>query len=406
MPLVMPDAAGPAGLTGSARPGQGSAMIPPPGDPVPRPSPAQPAVAAASPGLPPSWSADPSPAPPPLLRVLAGTRLDPPPLWLMRQAGRYLPEYRAVRAARGGFLDLVCDPAAATEVTLQPVRRFGFDAAILFSDILVVPWALGQDLGFSAGDGPALAPALSEASLEGLTPRPDRLRPVYETVRRVRAALGPAQALIGFAGSPWTVATYMVAGRGGDEQAAARLLAWRDPGRFAALLARLTEATLAHLLGQAEAGADALMLFDSWSGSLAPGQFERFVIAPTETIVSALRRAAPHVPVIGFPRGAGLRLGAYARETGVAAVGLDETVDPAAADAILPEGLAVQGNLDPLALVAGGDALEAEVARIASAFVRTGRPHVFNLGHGIRQETPVSHVARLVELVRGSTWRA
>ncbi|MFN3591118.1 MAG: uroporphyrinogen decarboxylase [Thermaurantiacus sp.] len=337
---------------------------------------------------------------PRFLRVLAGEALDVPPVWLMRQAGRYLAEYRALRAEKGGFLDLVTDPEAATEVTLQPIRRFGFDAAILFSDILIVPWAMGQGLAFLAGEGPQLSPRLADAPLETLVPRPERAAPVFQTVARVRAALDPSRALIGFAGSPWTVATYAVAGEGSRDQEAARLMAWADEGRFARLIDRITEATATYLLAQAEAGADALMLFDSWSGSLAPGQFERWVIAPTARLVEALRASHPDLPIIGFPRGAGTRIPAYARETGVNAVGLDETVDPAWADAALPPGLPVQGNLDPHVLIAGGPALDSEVRRIVHAF--RGRPHIFNLGHGIRQETPVAHVEALLATLRAS----
>jgi uroporphyrinogen decarboxylase len=340
---------------------------------------------------------------PPILRVLDGEVTEIPPVWLMRQAGRYLPEYRALRARKGGFLELVCDPEAAAEVTLQPVRRFGFDAAILFSDILVVPWAMGQELAFLAGEGPALRPALAEAPLESLVAAPQRAAPVFETVARVRAALDPACTLIGFAGAPWTVATYMVAGEGSRDQEAARLLAFRDPARFEALVAAVREATLAYLVAQARAGAQALMLFDSWSGSLAPGQYERWVVAPTARLVEGLRGAGVAVPVIGFPRGSGWRIGAYARETGVGAIGLDETMDPAVADALLPPGMPVQGNLDPLALVAGGAALDAEVARVARGFAN--RPHIFNLGHGIRQETPIAHVERLLATLRGGAWR-
>jgi uroporphyrinogen decarboxylase len=321
-----------------------------------------------------------------------------PPLWLMRQAGRYLPEYRALRAEKGGFLALATDPEAAAEVTLQPIRRFGFDGAILFSDILMVPWAMGQDLSFGAGEGPRLAPALVDGALAALEAVPARLEPVYSTVERVAAALPAATTFLGFAGSPWTVATYMVAGHGSRDQEAARVLAYRDPGGFAALIDAIVAVTVDYLAGQVAAGVEAVQLFDSWAGSLAPAAFERWVIAPNEAIVAALR-ARTGVPVIGFPKGAGGKLAAYARETGVDAVGLDETVDPAWADAVLPPGMPVQGNLDPLALLAGGAALEAGVARVLAAFRE--RPHVFNLGHGIGQHTPVAHVERLIELVRG-----
>ncbi|MBU3076926.1 uroporphyrinogen decarboxylase [Sphingomonas quercus] len=335
----------------------------------------------------------------PLLAVLRGERRDPPPVWLMRQAGRYLPEYRALRAEKGGFLDLVHDSAAAAEVTLQPVRRFGMDGAILFSDILVIPHAMGQDLWFAEGEGPRLAPRLADAPLEALRPAPERLDPVYETVRQVAAALPPAVTLLGFAGSPWTVATYMINGRGSREQAEARRLAYGDPSRMQALIDALVTATIDYLCGQIAAGVHAVQLFDSWSGSLAPTEFERWVIAPTAAIVAGVKARHPDVPVIGFPKGAGGKLPAYARETGVDAIGLDETVDPRWADASLPEGLPVQGNLDPLALVTGGAALDDAVARIRAAFVE--RPHVFNLGHGIVPDAPIPHVERLISLLRG-----
>ncbi len=334
----------------------------------------------------------------PLLAVLNGARHDPPPVWLMRQAGRYLPEYRALRADKGGFLELVNDSAAAAEVTLQPIRRFGFDGAILFSDILVVPHALGQDLRFEAGEGPRLSPPLIDHALAGLQRVPARLLPIYETVRRVAAALPSAATFLGFAGSPWTVATYMVAGQGSKEQGETRRLAYRDPAAFGAIIDAIVAATVDYLGGQIAAGVHAVQLFDSWSGSLAPAEFERWVIAPTVEIVTALKARHPQVPVIGFPKGAGGKLPAYARETGVDAIGLDETVDPAWADAVLPPDLPVQGNLDPLALIAGGAALDRAIDRIRGAFA--GRPHVFNLGHGILPDTPIDHVARLLERVR------
>ena len=335
----------------------------------------------------------------PLLAVLKGERRDPPPLWLMRQAGRYLPEYRALRAEKGGFLELVYDSNAAAEVTLQPLRRFAFDGAILFSDILIVPHAIGQQLWFETGEGPRLAPPLAEADLGQLEAAPERLAPIYETVRRVKAALAPETTLLGFAGSPWTVATYMIAGQGSREQAEARTLAYRDPAKLGAIVERIVKVTVDYLAGQVAAGADAVQLFDSWAGSLAPDQFERWVIAPTANIVARLKARHPDVPIIGFPKGAGGKLGAYARETGVDAIGVDETVDPAWAAAVLPEGMPVQGNLDPLAVLAGGEAMRSAVRRILDAF--RGRPHIFNLGHGIGKETPVAHVEELVRIVRG-----
>jgi uroporphyrinogen decarboxylase len=335
----------------------------------------------------------------PILAVLGGEHLNPPPMWLMRQAGRYLPEYRALRAEKGGFLALVYDSVAAAEITLQPIRRFGLDAAILFSDILIVPHAMGQDLSFGVGEGPRLVPALLDGAFDCLTPAPDRFAPIYDTVRRVKAALSPATALIGFAGSPWTVATYMVAGQGSKDHELARRLAYRDPSAFGALIDRIVAITVDYLSGQIEAGAQTVQLFDSWSGSLAPSEFERWVIAPTAAIVGRLMVRHPDVPIIGFPKGAGAKLAAYAAETGVDAVGLDETVDPAWADAMLPPGMPVQGNIDPLALIAGGDALKASVARIRAAF--DDRPHILNLGHGILQDTPIAHVEALMHLVRG-----
>ena len=337
----------------------------------------------------------------PLLAVLAGKRCDPPPMWMMRQAGRYLPEYRQLRQEKGSFLDLVYDSDAATEVTLQPLKRFPkLDAAILFSDILIVPFAIGQNLSFVTSEGPRLTPPLIGAELDDLTPYLARLEPVYETVRKVKAALPAGKTLIGFAGSPWTVATYMVAGQGSREQAEARRLAYADPGKFAAIIKRIEEVTLDYLSGQVQAGAEALQLFDSWSGSLSPAQFEQWVIAPTARLVRALKERHPDVPIIGFPKGAGGKLAAYARETGVDAVGLDETVDPVWAAAELPEDLPVQGNLDPLALIAGGAPLNSTVKRILDAFA--GRPHIFNLGHGILPDTPVAHVEQLIKLVKGA----
>ena len=336
----------------------------------------------------------------PLLRVLAGERIDPTPMWLMRQAGRYLPEYRQLRKEKGSFLDLVYASDAAAEVTLQPLERFDFDAAILFSDILIVPFAIGQNLSFVAGEGPRLTPQLLNADLEDLTPALTRLEPVYETVRKVKARLAPAKTLIGFAGAPWTVATYMIAGQGTRDQSETRRLAYSDGERFTEIIERIEKVTFDYLCGQIEAGAEAVQLFDSWAGSLAPAQFERWVIAPTERLVKRLRDEHPGVPIIGFPKGAGGKLRAYAAETGVDCVGVDETVDPHWAHRELTDGLPVQGNLDPLALLAGGDALAAAAGEILDAF--RDRPHIFNLGHGILQDTPIAHVEQLVRLVKGS----
>jgi uroporphyrinogen decarboxylase len=335
----------------------------------------------------------------PLLAVLKGQRRDPPPMWLMRQAGRYLPEYRALRAKRGGFLDMAYDPEAAAEITLQPLKRFPFDAAILFSDILIVPHAIGQELTFVAGEGPRLSPPLADASLDELQPVLERLEPIWATVARVKAKLSPKTTFLGFAGSPWTVATYMVAGQGSRDQAEARSLAYSDPGKFGAIIRRIEEVTLDYLSGQVEAGVDAVQLFDSWAGSLAPSEFERWVIEPTARIVDRFRARHPDTPVIGFPKGAGGKLRAYAGETAVDALGLDETVDPSWAARELPPGLPVQGNLDPLALISGGEALRSAVSLILDAFA--DRPHIFNLGHGIQQTTPIAHVEELVSLVKG-----
>nr|WP_264585957.1 uroporphyrinogen decarboxylase [Sphingobium sp. B7D2B] len=335
----------------------------------------------------------------PLLSVLRGAVPARPPLWLMRQAGRYLPEYRALRAEKGGFLDLCYDSESAAEVTLQPIRRFGFDGAILFSDILVVPHALGQDLWFEAGEGPRLAPPLVEGELTSLVPAPQRLAPVIDTVRRVRAALAPQTTFLGFAGSPWTVATYMVAGQGSKDHAAARRMAYQQPAKFGAIIDAIIETTVDYLSAQIAAGVDAVQLFDSWAGSLSPAQFRQWVIAPNARIVKALKLRHPDTPIIGFPKGAGAKLVAYAQETGVDALGLDETLDPAWAARELPAHLPLQGNLDPLALIAGGETLDRAVDAILEALY--GRPHIFNLGHGILPDTPIAHVEQLVARVRG-----
>lgn len=336
-----------------------------------------------------------------LLDTLRGTQSDQRPIWLMRQAGRYLPEYRALRASKGGFLALVYDSEAAAEITLQPIRRFGFDGAILFSDILIVPHAMGQDLEFLVGEGPRLSPRLVDASLTSLKAVPERLKPIYETVKLVRAGLGNDRTLLGFAGSPWTVATYMVAGEGSRDQHETRAMAYRDPQAFQAIIDAISDVTTEYLLGQIQAGAEAVQLFDSWAGSLAPAEFERWVIAPKAAIVARLKRLAPQTPVIGFPKGAGEKLPAYVRETGVDAVGLDETIDPRWAARALPAGFPVQGNLDPLLLLAGGEELDRQARHVLDCFA--DRPHVFNLGHGIGQHTPIDHVEQLLGVVRG--WR-
>ena len=336
-----------------------------------------------------------------LLDTLNGANRAERPVWLMRQAGRYLPEYRALRAQKGGFLNLVEDSEAAAEITLQPIRRFGFDGAILFSDILIVPYAMGQNLEFLVGEGPRLSPTLIDRALEDLRAVPERFAPVYETVRRVRASLGSDRTLLGFAGSPWTVATYMVAGEGSRDHHATRSLAYRDPTAFRAIIDAIGDVTLEYLAGQISAGAEAVQLFDSWSGSLAPTEFERWVVAPTARLATALRQRFPKVPVIGFPKGAGAKLSAYARETGVSAVGIDETIDPVWAHRELPDGMPVQGNFDPVLLEAGGPMIELRARSILDSFA--GRPHVFNLGHGIGQHTPIEHVEQLLGVVR--SWR-
>ena len=333
-----------------------------------------------------------------LLDTLNGKRGPRVPLWLMRQAGRYLPEYRALREEKGGFLALAYDSEAACEITLQPIDRFGFDGAILFSDILIVPHAIGQHLEFLAGEGPKLSPPLVEATLEGLTADPSRYEPIYETVRLCRQRLREGVTMLGFAGSPWTVATYMVAGEGSRDQHEARALAYSDPARLDAILARIVAETVEYLSGQIAAGAEAVQLFDSWAGSLAPDEFERLVIAPNAEIVAALRERHPATPIIGFPKGAGEKLPAYARETGVQAVGVDETLDPQWAARELPAGMPVQGNFDPLLLLSGSDRLESRARFILEAFA--DRPHIFNLGHGIDRRTPIAHVERLIETVR------
>ena len=336
----------------------------------------------------------------PLLRTLAGEAVWPPPIWLMRQAGRYLPEYRAVRAKAGGMLDLCLNPELATEVTLQPIRRYGFDAAILFSDLPLLCWALGQTLRYEEGEGPLLDPVRDATQLGRLNPArvPDAVSPVLEAVRRIRAALPAECALIGFAGSPWTVACYMAEGRGSKEFAAARTMAYADPPLFAALTDLLVEQTATYLSLQIQAGADAVMLFDSWAGVLPAEQFRQHVIAPTRRIVAILHERHPGTPVIGFPRLAGSLLAEYVTATGIQGVGVDTAADPAMAAATIPTTVAVQGNLDPLALVVGGAALETAARRVLEAW--RGRPAIFNLGHGIVPGTPPEHVAALVQSVR------
>jgi len=318
----------------------------------------------------------------------------------MRQAGRYLPEYRETRAKAGDFISLCTNPELAAEVTLQPIRRYGFDAAILFSDILLIPWALGHGLRFAEGEGPILPPLRDAAGVDALDRGAmlGRLAPVLKTVRRVRAGLDDRRALIGFAGAPFTVACYMVEGGGSRDFNATRRLAYAEPELFGRLMDVLTDSTIEFLTAQIEAGAEAVMLFDSWAGILSPSQFRKHVIAPAKVIGAAVRARFPDVPLIGFPRLAGMMLGEYAAGTGVNAVGMDTSVDPRMAAGMVPGSVALQGNLDPMALLAGGEALRAEARSILVAM--KGRPFVFNLGHGIVPQTPPEHVAALLEVVR------
>lgn len=337
---------------------------------------------------------------PDIVRVLNGKVPDRPPIWIMRQAGRYLPEYRAVREKAGSFLELCYEPDLATEVTLQPVRRFGFDAAILFSDILVIPDAFGQSVRFEDGRGPLLEPVdmarLDDLRTGGVV---EYLQPVLETVRRVREALPDEKALLGFCGAPWTVATYMIAGQGTPDQAPARLAAHQAPDRFARLIDSLVDASIDYLVAQLEAGADALQIFDTWAGILDDEGFARWATDPVRRIIEGVRKAVPEAKIIAFAKGAGSRLADYARKTGASGIGIDWTVPIADVDAMLPAGIASQGNLDPMRLIAGGEALDRGVDSILAA--TAGRPHIFNLGHGITPDTPIAHVERLVGRVRG-----
>jgi uroporphyrinogen decarboxylase len=335
-----------------------------------------------------------------ILRVLAGERCQRPPIWMMRQAGRYLPEYRAVREKAGSFLDLCFNPELAAEVTLQPIRRFGFDAAILFSDILVVPHALGQQVSFAAGEGPRLAPLIGRDGLKIVAGKIDleALRSVFETIRIVRAELPREVALLGFCGAPWTVATYMVAGCGTPDQAPARLFAYRDPEIFAKLIDILVQASVDYLAAQLAAGVDAVQLFDTWAGVLGPDEFARWCLTPARRIVAGLRQRIPDAKIIGFPRGAGTLLKAYVDSVDVDAVGLDWMIDRGFARDEIQRRRPVQGNLDPLALLAGGAALDRETDTILEHF--GGGPLIFNLGHGILPETPIAHVERMIARVR------
>ncbi len=331
-----------------------------------------------------------------LLSVLGGEPSSVPPIWLMRQAGRYLPEYRALRAQAKDFVAFCLNPELAAEVTLQPVNRFDLDAAILFADILLIPHALGQKLWFAEGEGPRLEPLREETQLAKLAYRPEILSPVMETIKRVRAALPAHTALIGFAGSPWTVATYMIEGAGGTDHETIRRLAWTEPQFFQRLMDILVEATSTYLIAQADAGAEALQLFESWAGTVPAGLFERAVLQPTARIVKAVKAKHPALPIIGFPRGAGAWLPRYAEQTGVDGVGVDQMTDIAALE--LPASIARQGNLDPVLLKEGGGVMRAEAKRLVEAM--KGRPFIFNLGHGVLQPTPPEHVAELVGMIR------
>lgn len=353
----------------------------------------------------------------PFLRTLAGDTLQTPPFWLMRQAGRYLPEYRKVRAQAGTFLDLCLNPELATEVTLQPIRRYGMDAAILFSDILLLPHALGQKVWFAEGEGPRLEAIRDQAGIERLRREEllERASPVYEAVRLIRAALPDEVALIGFAGSPWTVATYMVEGAGSKDFPNTKAWAYSDPVGFGQLIDLLVETTIVHLSSQVDAGAEVVQLFDSWAGALAPLEFDTWSIEPTRAIVEGLRARHPGLPIIGFPRGAGVNISRYVARTGVDAVSLDTSVPVEWASEELQSKVVVQGNLDPQALVAGGQALRREALSILDTLAPGGASaagqggagssrFIFNLGHGIVPQTPPEHVAELAALIRG--WRA
>lgn len=338
-----------------------------------------------------------------ILRALAGERLPVPPVWMMRQAGRYLPEYRATRAQAGDFLSLCYNPDLAAEVTLQPIRRYGFDAAILFADILLLPQALGLDLWFVTGEGPRLSTVTSAAEVAGLKPVDaidEVLAPIYETVRILARELPRDTTLIGFAGAPWTVATYMTAGRGTPDQGPAHAFKAADRAAFTALIDRVTDATIAYLSAQIIAGAEVIKLFDSWAGSLKGADFDDFALAPAKRIIAALKARHPDTPIIAFPREAGPRYAGFARATGADCVALDNSVSAEWAAAEVQKDGCVQGNLDPRLLVRGGEALTTETRRIARAFA--GGPHIFNLGHGITPDADPDNVSRMLAAIRGA----
>ncbi|MFC0241711.1 uroporphyrinogen decarboxylase [Rhodopseudomonas telluris] len=334
------------------------------------------------------------------MEVLSGNRQASPPMWMMRQAGRYLPEYRATRAEAGSFLDLCYNAKLAAEVTLQPIRRFGFDAAIIFSDILVVPHALGRAVRFEVGEGPRLDPLNSPDLVGTLNGAIDlgKLEPVFEALRIVRSELPKETTLIGFCGAPFTVATYMVAGQGTSDQGPARLMAYQHPGAFAKIIDVLVESSIQYLLKQLEAGADVLQLFDTWGGILPPREFERWVIEPTRRIVAGVRKQVPGAKIIGFPRGAGALLPAFIERTGVDAVSIDWTAEPKLVREQVQTKVAVQGNLDPLLLIAGGAALDEGVDDVLKNF--SGGRHIFNLGHGITPDASIANVEQMVKRVR------
>ena len=335
------------------------------------------------------------------LRVLDGEKFEVPPVWMMRQAGRYLPEYRETRAKAGGFVDLCLNPDLASEVTLQPIRRFGFDAAIIFSDILIVPYALGAKLWFEEGEGPRLEPVTDQASFGKLADQPDRkiTERVYEALAQTRAALPKETSLIGFCGAPWTVATYLVAGRGTEDQAPARLLAMQEPALFQKIIDRLVEASAEHLIGQIKAGADAVQIFDTWSGVLDPQSFERWCVRPVAAIAVKVRAAIPDARIIVFPKGASLNgIDAVAKQSSANAAGIDWITNRKECAVRFGDNVAIQGNLDPLALIAGGEALDKAVDNVLGEL--RGVRHIFNLGHGIRKETPIENVERMIARVR------
>jgi uroporphyrinogen decarboxylase len=343
-----------------------------------------------------------TPAQKKILRVLNGEAISPPPIWLMRQAGRYLPEYRELRAKTSSFLEFCYTPKLAVEATLQPIRRFGFDAAIIFSDILVVPDALGQKVSFESGTGPQLAPIVDVADLGRLRESIDfdRLAPVFEAIDGVKKALPKETALIGFCGAPFTVATYMIAGHSTPDQMPARLFAFRHPDLFQELIDRLVVNSAEYLARQIDAGAEIVQIFDTWANVLSPPKFEEWCMTPLRAIIAALRKRHANAKVIVFARGAGLALHDLAERTGADALGLDTKVDPFVAAKFAPPATVLQGNLDPLLLVAGGEPLQRATENILAAFA--GRPHIFNLGHGILPETPIAHVEALLAQVRAA----